>query len=49
MPEVGWLGVAVAAVGVALVIANWRIAILVALSFLSFGYFGFWSERASTC
>ena len=44
VPEVGWLGVAVAAVSVALVIANWRIAILVALSFLSFGYFGFWSS-----
>ncbi len=44
VPEVGWLGVTVAAVAVALVIANWRIALLVALSFLSFGYFGFWSS-----
>jgi glycine betaine/proline transport system permease protein len=44
VPEVGWLGVTVAAVSIALVIANWRIAILVAATFLSFGVFGFWSS-----
>lgn len=44
VPEVGWLGVTVAAVGIALVIANWRIALLVAASFVSFGFFGFWSS-----
>ena len=44
VPEIGWLGVTVAAVGIALVIANWRIAILVAASFVSFGLFGYWSS-----
>jgi glycine betaine/proline transport system permease protein len=44
VPEIGWLGVTVAAVGIALIIANWRIAVLVAASFVSFGAFGFWSS-----
>ncbi len=44
VPEVGWLGVVVAAAAIAVAIASWRIAILVAVSFLSFGFFGYWSE-----
>ncbi|MFC5730611.1 MULTISPECIES: ABC transporter permease [Nocardioides] len=44
VPEIGWLGVTVAAVGIALVIANWRIAVLVGASFVSFGLFGYWSS-----
>ncbi len=44
VPEIGWLGVTVAAVSMALVIANWRIAILVAATFFSFGVFGYWSS-----
>jgi glycine betaine/proline transport system permease protein len=44
VPEIGWLGVVAIATYVGLVIANWRIALLVLLSFLSFGVLGFWAE-----
>lgn len=44
VPEVGWLGVAAVAAWVALAVAGWRIALLVAASFVSFGYFGYWSD-----
>jgi glycine betaine/proline transport system permease protein len=44
VPEVGWLGVVAVATWIAMAIAGWRIAILVALSFLSFGLFGYWSD-----
>jgi glycine betaine/proline transport system permease protein len=44
VPEVGWLGVVAIATWIALAIAGWRIAILVAASFVSFGLFGFWSD-----
>lgn len=44
VPEIGWLGVTAVAVWVALAVAGWRISILVALSFLSFGVFGYWSD-----
>ena len=44
VPEIGWLGVVAIATYVGLVIANWRIAILVCLSFLSFGVLGFWQD-----
>ncbi|NYJ00293.1 glycine betaine/proline transport system permease protein [Nocardioides thalensis] len=43
VPEVGWLGVTAVATWIGLAIAGWRIAILVALSFLSFGVFDYWS------
>ncbi|MCD4523642.1 proline/glycine betaine ABC transporter permease [Nocardioides sp. cx-173] len=44
VPQVGWLGITAVAAWVGLAVAGWRIAILVALSFVSFGAFGFWSD-----
>jgi glycine betaine/proline transport system permease protein len=44
VPEVGWLGVAAVAAWIALAIAGWRISLLVAASFVSFGAFGYWSD-----
>ncbi len=44
VPEVGWLGVTAIATYVGLVVANWRIALLVLGSFLSFGVFGYWED-----
>lgn len=44
VPEIGWLGVTAVATWVALAVAGWRISILVAASFVSFGLFGYWSE-----
>jgi glycine betaine/proline transport system permease protein len=43
-PQIGWLGVLALASWVALALAGWRIAILVALSFGAFGWLGFWSD-----
>jgi glycine betaine/proline transport system permease protein len=44
VPQIGWLGVTAIVTWAALATAGWRIAILVAVSFLSFGLFGFWEE-----
>jgi glycine betaine/proline transport system permease protein len=44
VPQIGWLGVTAIATWVGLALAGWRIAILVAASFLSFGLFGYWSD-----
>ncbi|GAB6986591.1 ABC transporter permease [Nocardioides pyridinolyticus] len=44
VPQIGWLGVVAIATWVGLAAAGWRIAVLVAASFLSFGLFGFWSD-----
>ena len=44
VPQVGWLGVTAVAVWVAYAVANWRMALLTAVSFLSFGLFGYWSD-----
>ena len=44
VPEIGWLGVTTLATYVALVVASWRIALLVLASFLSFGVLGFWED-----
>jgi glycine betaine/proline transport system permease protein len=44
VPEVGWLGVVALATYVGLVVASWRIALLVAASFLSFGVLGYWED-----
>jgi glycine betaine/proline transport system permease protein len=44
VPQIGWLGVVAIATWVGLAVAGWRIALLVAASFLSFGLFGFWSD-----
>ena len=43
-PTIGWLGVVAVATWVGYAVANWRIALLVCLSFLSFGAFGFWGD-----
>ena len=43
-PQIGWLGVAAAAVWIGYAVAGWRIALLVAASFFSFGFFGYWSD-----
>lgn len=44
VPEIGWLGVVAIATWIGYAIANGRIAVLICLSFLSFGAFGFWSD-----
>ena len=44
VPEIGWLGVTALATYVGLAVANWRIALLVLGSFLSFGVFGYWQD-----
>jgi glycine betaine/proline transport system permease protein len=44
VPEIGWLGVTALATYIGLVVASWRIALLVLCSFLSFGVFGYWED-----
>ena len=44
VPQIGWLGVTAISAWVGLAIAGWRIALLVAASFVSFGAFGYWSD-----
>jgi glycine betaine/proline transport system permease protein len=44
IPTIGWLGVVAIATWIGYAAANWRIALLVCLSFLSFGAFGFWAD-----
>ena len=44
VPQIGWLGVIAAATWIGYAVANWRIAILVASSFVAFGAFGYWSD-----
>ncbi|RYB93490.1 ABC transporter permease subunit [Nocardioides oleivorans] len=44
VPEIGWLGIVALATWVGYAIASWRIALLVAASFLSFGVLGFWQD-----
>src|SRR3712207_7818089 len=40
----GWLGVTALATWVGWAIATWRIALLVAASFVSFGLLGYWED-----
>ncbi|CUR56253.1 putative glycine betaine ABC transport system integral [metagenome] len=44
IPTIGWLGVVAIATWVGYAVANWRIALLVLATFLSFGAFGFWED-----
>ena len=44
VPQIGWLGVTAIATWIGYVVANWRIALLVLGTFLSFGAFGYWSD-----
>lgn len=44
IPYLGWLGVVAIATWIGYAVANWRIAVLVCLSFLSFGAFGYWED-----
>ena len=44
VPQIGWLGVTAIATWIGLAVAGWRIAVLVAASFLAFGLFGYWSD-----
>lgn len=48
VPEIGWLGVLLIAVWVALAIAGLRMAILTAVSFALFGLLGYWPESMDT-
>ncbi|NYE37015.1 glycine betaine/proline transport system permease protein [Nocardioides cavernae] len=48
VPEIGWLGVTALATYVGLVVASWRIAVLVLASFLSFGVLGYWDQSMDT-
>jgi len=44
VPQIGWLGVVGLVTWIGFTVAGWRIALLVALSFLSFGYLGYWED-----
>ena len=44
VPQIGWLGVTAMATWFGLVVANWRIALLIAGTFVSFGLLGFWTD-----
>jgi glycine betaine/proline transport system permease protein len=44
VPEIGWLGVTAIATWIGYAIATWRIALLVACSFLSFAVLGYWQD-----
>ncbi len=44
VPQIGWLGVIAVATWLGYAVANLRIALLVAASFVAFGVFGFWSQ-----
>lgn len=44
VPEIGWLGVTAFAIWVGFAVAGWRIALLVAACFTSFGALGYWSD-----
>jgi glycine betaine/proline transport system permease protein len=43
-PAIGWLGVVAIVTYLGYAVANWRIALLVCLTFVSFGLFGFWED-----
>jgi glycine betaine/proline transport system permease protein len=43
-PIIGWLGVVAIATWIGYAVANWRIALLALVSFLSFGAFGYWDD-----
>lgn len=43
-PTIGWLGVVAIATWIGYAVANWRIALLVAATFLSYGLFGYWED-----
>lgn len=43
-PTIGWLGVVAIATWIGYAIANWRIALLIAATFLSYGLFGYWED-----
>jgi glycine betaine/proline transport system permease protein len=43
-PTIGWLGVVAIATWIGYAVASWRIALLVAGSFLCFGLFGYWED-----
>lgn len=44
VPELGWFGVVALATWIGYAVANWRIALLVLGSFVSFGVFGYWID-----
>jgi glycine betaine/proline transport system permease protein len=44
VPEIGWLGVLAVAAWIGLALAGWRISLLIAAAFFSFGFFGYWSD-----
>lgn len=46
VPQIGWLGVIAFATWVGYAVANLRIALLVAASFIAFGAFGYWADAA---
>jgi glycine betaine/proline transport system permease protein len=48
VPEIGWLGVLAIFAWVGFAVAGLRSAILVAVSFLLFGFFGYWTDSVDT-
>jgi glycine betaine/proline transport system permease protein len=48
LTNIGWTGVTALFGALALVFANWRIAVLAVLGFLSFGLLGVWADSVNT-
>ncbi|MEO6827907.1 MAG: ABC transporter permease subunit [Microbacteriaceae bacterium] len=48
LPEIGWLGVIVLVTWIAWLIGNYKVAILTAAGFLTFGLLGLWTESMAT-
>ncbi|HVQ89326.1 MAG TPA: ABC transporter permease, partial [Actinomycetes bacterium] len=46
--NLGWTGVTAVAVAVAMVFANWKIAVLTGVGFIGFGVLGVWDESMLT-
>ncbi|MGI8899842.1 MAG: ABC transporter permease [Nocardioides sp.] len=44
VPEIGWLGVTAVATWIGLLIANWRISLLIAATLTSCGLLGYWTD-----
>lgn len=44
VPQIGWLGVTAVATWIGLAVATWRIALLIAATFVSYGLLGYWQD-----
>lgn len=48
VPQVGWLGVIAIATWITYAISTWRMALLCVVTFLAFGYLGYWEDSIET-